>query len=96
MSREISLASVKVGDQVEAFLLTPFGLGTVAAVNHDGTVSLEHERSGKYIEDETGSYMQLGGGEPGEFVTTHCRARAEMLADGTRRFIVRIPDKYLT
>jgi hypothetical protein len=94
MSSDVDLAPVKVGDEVEAYSLIASGRGKVVAVHDDDTVSLEHKRPGRYGEDKHGHYIELGGGEPGEFVTMHCRARLERLADGTRRFMVLDPAEY--
>ena len=94
MSSDVDLGPVKVGEKVEAYSMMPFGRGTVVAMHDDGTVDLEHERPGKYIDNEEGHFIQLGDAEPGEFVTMDCRARPEMLADGTRRFVVMHPHEY--
>jgi hypothetical protein len=94
MSSDVDLAPVKVGDEVEAYSLNAFGRARVAAVHDDETVSLEYERPGRYGEDEHGHCVELGGGEPGGFVTMHCRARPERLADGTLRFMVMDPAEY--
>jgi hypothetical protein len=91
MSSDVDLAPAKIGDKGNVYSLVPLGHGKVVAVHEDGSVSLEYARPGRYGEDEHGHYIELGGGEPGEFVTMHCRARPETLADGTRRFTVMLP-----
>jgi hypothetical protein len=97
MSIDIDLAPVKVGDEVEVCSLSAFRRGTVVAVHDDGTVDLEHQEPGREGKDEHGRrYIQLGGAGPGEFVTMLCRARPEMLADGTRRFLAMDPAEYRT
>ena len=96
MSNDVDFAPVKVGEEVEVCSLTAGRRATVVAVHDDGTIDLEHEVPGRYLDDEHGHYIQLGGAGPGEFVTMLCRARPEMLADGTRRFLVMDPEEYRT
>jgi len=94
MSRDVDLIPVKIGDKLEAYSLNYFCHGRVAHVHDDGAADLEYEMPGKYVDNEEGHFIQLGGVEPGEFVTMQCRARPEWLADGTRRFITISPADY--
>ena len=94
MSSDVDLAPVKVGDMVEAYSLSGPRCGRVVAVHNDGTISLVDRHPGRYIDNEDGHFIQLGGVEPGETILMHCRARPERLADGTRRFLVMSPAEY--
>lgn len=96
MERVNDLAPVKLGDEVEAYKLHKFGLGTITGVFDDGTIEFEHKCPGRYVDDENGHFIELGCAQPGEFITTNFRARTEILANGERRFLVMSPAEYRT
>ncbi len=84
----------KVGDEIAVHYMSARHCGKVVTVHHDGTVDVEYEVPGRYIDNEEGFFIQLGGAGPDELVTMSCRARPQQLADSTWQFIAMVPEKY--
>ena len=95
MGKNFDLSPVEVGEELPAYCLVPFDRGKVIAVHDDGTFDMERRVRGRFIEDEAGGeWVELGGGDAGDFVTMPFRARQLDLADGRRLCVVMDPSEY--